>query len=220
MLVHNNRLMVRCDCDGACDCAAGTGAPASAVQPAAWTQQAFVGQPLLRRALCLAVQDRVQVLVRRISTTHRVELHDIYLRTVRCVVPRNRPARLRIAFTICIVPDSILCKFKNDSDIFNGKTIIAAAAVHHQNAHDNYIRLLRLDHEMALQQQRDVCARDYSREDAVAGFVLCLPLQLPALPPTAASAAVAPTTSQTMMRPVLSSLSVPFGRTSAPGCPP
>lgn len=115
MLVHNNRLMVRCDCDGVCDCAAGTGAPASAVQPAAWTQQAFVGQPLLRRALCLAVQDRVQVLVRRISTTHRVELHDIYLRTIRCVVPRNRPARLRIAFTICVVPDSILCKFKNDA---------------------------------------------------------------------------------------------------------
>ena len=138
-------------------------------QPTTWTASAFEEQPLLRRAICLAVQEHVQVLVRRISQTHHIELHDVYIRNVRRVTPRKRQPRLRVEFTICMVPDSILRQFAHDGNVFNAAAILETARAHHARAHTEYIRQLKGDHELALCQHRETCARDYSREDAVAG---------------------------------------------------
>ena len=127
-----------CDCDGVCTYAVCTGATPG--QPTTWTASAFEEQPLLRRAICLAVQEHVQVLVRRISQTHHIELHDVYIRNVRRVTPRKRQPRLRVEFTICMVPDSILRQFAHDGNVFNALAILETARAHHAHAHTTRTR--------------------------------------------------------------------------------
>jgi hypothetical protein len=194
------------DCAGACTCAADASDHAQAVHADAWTRQRLVSEPRLMDAIRLAVRDHAQAALRRSSlSTHRVELRDVYIRKVSHVVPRKRDPRLTVDFTVCMVPDSVLSTFDGATAVFDGDAILATARVYHQREHDTFIAELKGDHATAIEQHRQACTRDYSREDATGRTLLqrfqLWPWRRTTAPAAAATASRATTTSSTTPMP-------------------